>query len=726
MYYGPLAMTMQLDENRRSFVIGLGAATSMAIAGCTDGGTESTPTPGGSTMTESPTPTMTETATPTAAPMGSVRVAHFSPNAPNVDVYLNGEAVLEDVSYGAVSAYLDVQAGEHEVRITPAGDEGTTVFEGPITVEADLAYTVAATGEVGGEADREFAPRVLQDDVSSPGDDEARVTLLHASPDAPAVDITVAANGDALYDGVSFGQSGTVTVPAGSYTLQVRGATDSNDGDVVAQFDVNLDGGTAYTAFASGYLSPDDEPGDTAFALAVTNDTDGEGGAVMIEPSMPEMNPARVRVAHLSPNAPEVDVLLNGSTVLENVPYGAVSNFLDVPAGEHTLALTPSGDPSTTVLEGTVTVESGMAYTIAATGEVGRDADKNLAPAILQNDLSEPADDEARLSLLHASPDAPAVDITLASNGNALFDGVSYGQSGTVTVPAGSYTLHVRGDTGSNDGDIVASFDVELEGGTAYSAFASGYLTPDDEPGDEPFGLTVTADTDGMGGASTLSAGPAPGRVRVAHLSPNAPNVDVYVNDTVVLDDVPFGAVSSYLYVPPGEQTVKITAAGAPDTVVFEGPVQVASNAEYTIAATGEIGDQADEEFAPLILGDDVSAPDGDSARVRLVHTSPDAPAVDVTLESNGDVLFDGVPYGANGSLTVPAGSYTLQVRGDTDANDGAVVASFDLDLQGGTAYTAFASGYLSPDDEPGDEPFGLTVTVDSDGQGGASTVSPN
>jgi hypothetical protein len=124
----------------------------------------------------------------------------------------------------------------------------------------------------------------------------------------------------------------------------------------------------------------------------------------------------------------------------------------------------------------------------------------------------------------------------------------------------------------------------------------------------------------------------------------------------------------------------------------------------------------ADQAFEPLVLEDDNSDPGGDTARVRAVHASPDAPAVDITVESTGDALFDGVAFGGAGYVEVPAGDYTLQIRGDTDSNDGEVVADFDVSLNGGQVYTAFAAGYLTPDDEPQDVPFDLLVTQDTGG----------
>lgn len=200
-------------------------------------------------------------------------------------------------------------------------------------------------------------------------------------------------------------------------------------------------------------------------------------------------------------------------------------------------------------------------------------------------------------------------------------------------------------------------------------------------------------------------------RVRVAHLSPNAPNVDVYVDDAVALEDVPFGAVSDYLALAPGSHAVEITAAGDADTSVFQGDVTVESGTFYTVAAIGELGDDVNQPFQPLVLTDNNEVPASDTARLRAVHASPDAPAVDITA---GDtVLFDGVEFGQSGYVEVPSGDYTVQFRGDTENNDGDVAASFDVSLAGGTVYSAFAVGYLDTEGDGEDEPFDLVVTED-------------
>ena len=202
-------------------------------------------------------------------PDASIRVAHLSPDAPNVDVYVAGDAVLEDVPYRTVSDYLDIQSGTYQVMITAAGDMDTVVYDQELDVPAG-EFTIAALGELADENEA-FGVEVYEDDISDPGE-EARIRLVHAAPDAPNVDVTT--GGNALFEDVPFGAAGATTVAPGEYTLNVRPATENNDGDVVADFDVAPEAGTVYTGFAVGYLAPDDAPADAPFGLELVVDAE--------------------------------------------------------------------------------------------------------------------------------------------------------------------------------------------------------------------------------------------------------------------------------------------------------------------------------------------------------------------------------------------------------------------------------------------------------------------
>lgn len=205
----------------------------------------------------------------TQSETSDARVAHVSPDAPAVDVLVDGDAVLEGVEFGAVSDYLEVESGDLDVVIRTSENE-TEVFNDTITVEPDTSYTVAATGVV---AEDTFTPEVYVDDAAQPADENASVRLVHVSPDAGPVDVTVESSGAVLYDNATFpNATDYATVPAGDYTLEVRPATADNDGEVLTTFNVTLEGGTASSAFAAGFLAPDEAAADTPFDLIVAED----------------------------------------------------------------------------------------------------------------------------------------------------------------------------------------------------------------------------------------------------------------------------------------------------------------------------------------------------------------------------------------------------------------------------------------------------------------------
>lgn len=142
-----------------------------------------------------------------------------------------------------------------------------------------------------------------------------------------------------------------------------------------------------------------------------------------------------------------------------------------------------------------------------------------------------------------------------------------------------------------------------------------------------------------VGATRTGVAQGAKAKVRVAHASPDTPDVDVFVDGDRVLSDVPFTTVSGYLELPADEYTVAIAAASnatSPDeaeTVVFEGEIELDAE-EYTIAAIGEVAELLGEDsvsgkaFRPDIFTDKLGILDDGDGRVRVYHASPGAPAV--------------------------------------------------------------------------------------------------
>ena len=176
-----------------------------------------------------------------------------------------------------------------------------------------------------------------------------------------------------------------------------------------------------------------------------------------------------------------------------------------------------------------------------------------------------------------------------------------------------------------------------------------------------------------LGGAAALvaaaspaaSAAPAAGRsgwVRIAHLSPQAPAMDMYVypfgnpGRPLVLKDVSYGAVSAYMAVSPGQYTVAMRGFGAPASSkpALTTSFMVTGGAAYTLAALGP-----DPGLRTEVLKDQVSAPPG-KAVVRVLQASLRQHLV--TVSYGPDVLARQLAFGAATSYTaVSPGARTVR-----------------------------------------------------------------
>ena len=177
-------------------------------------------------------------------------------------------------------------------------------------------------------------------------------------------------------------------------------------------------------------------------------------------------------------------------------------------------------------------------------------------------------------------------------------------------------------------------------------------------------------------------------QVRVIHLSPDAPTVDVAVNGTVAAS-VSYLEVTGYLPVPAGDTRFTVTPSGASEPVVIDATVPLGAGAFYTVVATGLL---AGGDVQPLVLVDNASATG--QAQVRFVHASADAPAVDVAV-TDGPILFGGVPFrGASQYGAVDGGTYDLEVR--VAGTQTVALPLPGVSFNGGTNYTVFATGLLA------------------------------
>lgn len=173
--------------------------------------------------------------------------------------------------------------------------------------------------------------------------------------------------------------------------------------------------------------------------------------------------------------------------------------------------------------------------------------------------------------------------------------------------------------------------------------------------------------------------------VRVFYAAPQAPNVDVYVNDQMVFSNLAFGDFTRYVYLDEGEYNVSVYLAGQKDRPVINQMVDVPSQQIFTIAATGNL-----DNLGLLVIPDKVSkSPSQNYSSVRVIHLSPNAPGVDILVD--GDTLFEDISFGEGTNyVDLNPGTYNVNVVLNTDKS---VVLPLKVTLNPDKIYTIYIIG---------------------------------
>ena len=176
--------------------------------------------------------------------------------------------------------------------------------------------------------------------------------------------------------------------------------------------------------------------------------------------------------------------------------------------------------------------------------------------------------------------------------------------------------------------------------------------------------------------------------VKVIHASPDAPGVDLLVDNMVAGTNLTFPNNTGYLSVNSGTRNVKVNVTGT-STTVIEANLPIMTNKNYSVFAVNAVAN-----LEPIVLEDDLSTPASGKAHVRFIHLSPDAPAVDITLTDGTVVFGDYIFKEASAFTPLDAGTYNLQVR---LAGTSTVVLDLpNIALTAGKIYTVLAKGFVA------------------------------
>ncbi len=483
------------------------------------------------------------------------------PAASSVDIYVNGNRLLDNFAFRAATSFIDVPAGVTlNIGVAPgtSASVADTLKNFAVVLEAGNRYVAIANGvlnpaqfganpESASTAFTLFVKAAAREASNNPSNVDFFV--LHGSTDAPAVDV-IARNVATLVDNAPYSAiTNYISVPAASYILDVTPAADNNT--IVASYRADLSGlaGGAAAVFASGFLNPATNQNGPAFGIyaALPNGT--------VVP-FTQLTTARLQVIHnaADPAAASVDVYLNGGMLLDNFAFRTATAFIDAPANQIInvgVAGGTSASAADTLKNFALKLLPGGTYVAIANGVLnpssfasnpeGRATAFTLFINALARETAESASSNVDFYVLHGSTDAPAVDI--AARGVAtLVTGAAYGdQTSYISVPAANYTLDIF-PAGSSTPLIAYNAPLSGLAGGAAVVFASGFLTPSANQNGAGFGVFAALPNGQVVGFDQTTSveneiGATPSNFVLGQNYPNPFNPSTTINFSVAKDE---------------------------------------------------------------------------------------------------------------------------------------------------------------------------------------------
>ncbi len=584
-----------------------------------------------------------------------IRVLHLSPDAPTIDAFLGETRVVDGLAYGQSTSGLSAEVGSQNIAIAAAGSGLEAAVASLIDqrIESGKSYTAFAFGELAS-----VQLSLVEDGTQGLASSQVRVRVIHTASGVGNVNIYVEPESgapQAIVKDLRYGNAASPVDIAPEAFVAGIDVDDDGKSDLLYEIPA-LEPGTSVNVFASrgsdGNVSLIAQlPGDATASIA--SDT-------------PELELQRLRIVHLSPDAPPVEPLLDGMVRSDygKIEFPSSSSYASLIANETELDVTVDGTRDTSVLNAELSFEPGASYTAVAIGRVS-----SIGALFFRDDKRGLASSDIRVRAIHGAPDVGQVDILAVAGDGSTSTLLSNVDTGTAAepfdLPAGAYTIGVDLD---NDMKPELYFELpELAAGT----LANVYVTQEDDGA--VFALAQ------LDGDTTARIDPSVSNIRVLHMSRNAPNVDVFVNGGRAIVNLPFKSQSSTLTVPSGTYDTAVTATGAHlNNAVIEAALTLLPSKSYTVVAYGDLAD-----IGALVLEDEPAGLAATDIRLPITHVAPDVTRGDIYELLNGTAfgaqLVDDFGFGETQTPPdLPAGTYVVGF----DANaTGVVDVTFDLPL---------------------------------------------
>jgi hypothetical protein len=301
--------------------------------------------------------------------------------------------------------------------------------------------------------------------MREPATGKAKLRVIHAA-DAPTVDIKAGTpDSQPVFGAVEKGK-GTAYIELAPGKVKVIITAAGDNKAVVTYQEIELEAGKVYTAVAHGTLDAADT---FDFGVRVFVDND-EGKAFVDLKAEAPAEKSRVLVVHASPDAPAVDLFVDGTKVnTAALEYPKNTGYLDLTAGKRKIEVKAAPDNSIVAISAELDFMAGKNYSLFAINVLA-----SIEPLRLEDDLTAPAAGKAHVRFVHLSPDAPAVDVAVKGGANLFTNSKFKDASAFTPVDAGTYDLEVKLNQG---GTVVLPLNgIKIDEGKIYTFFAKGLV----------------------------------------------------------------------------------------------------------------------------------------------------------------------------------------------------------------------------------------------------------
>jgi len=202
-----------------------------------------------------------------------LRVMHDSPDGPNVDVFVDGKLVFENVAYSTTTNYQSVAPGQHRVQVAPTGKSADdSVIDTTVDLRSGKPYTVLALDKL-----KNIKAQLLPDTSKVPEQGHARVRIINAAADLGPLDVYPSGSTSPVLTDQYFGSADYVEIPAGTYSFDLTPASSSDI--VLTSQQLKFEAGWVYSLVVT---KP--ESGNGAPLVRASVDRLGNGAIVTSQP----------------------------------------------------------------------------------------------------------------------------------------------------------------------------------------------------------------------------------------------------------------------------------------------------------------------------------------------------------------------------------------------------------------------------------------------------------